>query len=94
MTMSKFLGPPAGPVKALERARAPAPNTTVSSAPILFANVVLRAFGFAEVVDKSISMLLSVVENAAPLPPASGRKTIAVMRIGPRLKALDAYTCS
>ena len=75
MRISKFFGPPAGPVSTLERGSGPVLKTTVSSMPTLLAKVGLRVDGVALVVERSIRIWGSVDEKAPP-KAASGRKRI------------------
>jgi len=61
--MSKSFGPPAGPVKPLDKDKAPL-KTAVLSGPTLSAKVKLSASTAAEVVDKSISTFPIVDEKS------------------------------
>src|ERR1035437_8095642 len=90
--MSNAIGPPTGPANALEIDSGADPKTVVLSAPRLFANVKLKAFTAAEVVERSMRMEESVVLNAWPTL-ASGRKSIPLIRIGHPPNADEAYTC-
>ena len=55
-TMSKSLGPPAGPLNALDIVKAPLKTATVSG-PRLFAKVVLSDSGCEELVERLIWIL-------------------------------------
>ena len=78
MTMSKFFGPPAGPVKLLDNSSDPL-LTTVRSAPSLVANVPFSPAGPNDgIVERLIVTLGNVVLNAAPVV-VSGRKAIPVI---------------
>src|ERR1700730_525308 len=90
--MSNALGPPAGPVSALESDSDPL-CTNVLSAPSLFAKVELSASGALVVVIKKMLTSLNVVENALP-NSASGRKASPVMSSGPDPNSVALYTCS
>src|SRR5687768_1261007 len=65
MTMSKALGPPAGPVNALEILIPPL-NTTVSFDPTLLANVALNPPTVARVAERLICKLEILVEKGPP----------------------------
>src|SRR5947209_85068 len=64
-TMSKFFGPPAGPLKALDIGSAPL-NPTIPSGPTLSSKARLSASGCEELVERLIWIFEMVVENANP----------------------------
>src|SRR4051812_38038943 len=80
-TMSKSFGPAAGPVNELDIVRGPV-KTVALSAPTLLAKVVLSDSGCEELVERLISILDTVVENANPTA-ALGRKRSSRITIGP-----------
>src|SRR5437762_2141640 len=93
--MSKFFGPPTGPVALLLNDNDPL-CTVVRSAPSLIAKTGLSVSGPNNVVDNSMVTLLSVELNAPPPAPLlpSGRNFIAVIITGDDPNSDAAYTCS
>src|SRR6266436_7189448 len=91
MMMSKALGPPVGPISALD-SDSDLQCTNVFSAPSLFAKMALSPSGAFVVVIRKILTLLSVVENA-PSNCASGRNANPVISSGEDPNSLALYTC-